>query len=139
MLSQRIIWLELPEKERIRELQKTLGKCQTLYRDMIKELTFQAQQVPSLIDMVKSLRLQLELLKLSGYQDNSFSLNFGNGIPPLVLNIAGDQLKMLHRALAMAFHPDKHPEDSQQYAELMKTINSWYDKFLGKNVGRKPT
>jgi hypothetical protein len=76
---------------------------------------------------------------MGGHKEKGFSINFGNGVPPLVLNIAGDQLKMLHRALAMAFHPDKHPEDSQQYAELMKTINSWYDKFLGKNVGRKPT
>jgi hypothetical protein len=120
---------------------------------MIKELEFQARQVPSLIDTVKSLRrkaeslrlqveslrLQLSLLNMGGHKEKGFSINFGNGVPPLVLNIAGDQLKMLHRALAMAFHPDKHPEDSQQYAELMKTINSWYDKFLGKNVGRKPT
>jgi len=138
MLRQRINWLELPESKRIEILQKAIADCQILSYDMVKELESQARQLPSLRNMVNELQLQLALFKLGNYQNvEGVSLNFGNGIPPLVLNIAGDQFKMLYRALAGAFHPDKHPKDKQQYDAIMKNINVWNDDVLKKNVKRK--
>ena len=140
MLQQRIAWLELPERERIKILEKTVVDCQHLSLDVVEELESQARQVPSLIDKVKSLQLELGLLKIDKAYRNTtdgVSIKFGNGTPPLTLNIYGDQFKMLYQALAKAFHPDKHPKDKQQYDAIMKDINLWNDEVLGKNVKRK--
>ena len=108
--------------------------------DVVKELESQARQVPSLIDKVKSLQLELaefQIDKAYGKTTDGVSIKFGNGTPPLTLNLSGDQFKMLYQALAKAFHPDKHPKDKQQYDAIMKDINVWNDGVLGKNVKRK--
>ena len=140
MLQQRIAWLELPERERIKILEKTVVDCQHLSWDVVEELESQARQVPSLIDKVKSLQLELaefQIDKAYGKTTDGVSIKFGNGTPPLTLNLSGDQFKMLYQALAKAFHPDKHPKDKQQYDAIMKDINVWNDGVLGKNVKRK--
>jgi hypothetical protein len=131
MLSLRIIWLELPEKERIRELHNTLRQCQTLYHDMIKELESQARQVPSLMNMVNDLRFQLGSLKLGDYKDG-FSINLGGGIPPLVFDMKPDKLEKFYRKLAMTFHPDKNLDDSAWCEQVMKSITAWHNMVTPK-------
>lgn len=139
-LKQRIAWLELSETERTKILQPAIADCHNLTWDMMKELESQATQVPFLTKQNTSLQAEIALLRLhvkySEMQGSKsvggVSINFGNGLPSLNLNIAGDQLKVLYRALSLAFHPDKHPEGRRQYEEAMKVINAWMDKVDGK-------
>jgi hypothetical protein len=113
---------------------------------MIKELEFQARQVPSLIDTVKSLRrkaeslrLQVEslrrklsLLNMGGHKDNGFSINVGDGIPPLVFEMKPDKLEKFYRKLAMTFHPDKNLDDSAWCEQVMKSITAWHSMVTPK-------
>lgn len=130
MLKQRIAWLELSEKERIKILQKTIADCHKFIGEMVKELSYQVTKVPVLTNEISSLKAKIASLEMQGQKNVSgVSISFGNRIPPLSLNIAGDQLKSLYRALSVTFHPDKHPEDRQQYGEIMKAINVWNDEI----------
>ena len=133
MLQQRIAWLELPEKERILILQKTVADCQILCLDMVEELKTKARQVPGLVKALESLRIQLALMKeLKPPRAGGFSLDLGNSIPPLKLDIKVEQFDVLYRTLAKAFHPDKHTENQDWFEEIMKSINVWHGQVKGK-------
>jgi len=134
-LNERINWLELKENKRIEILRKAIQECYELIIAMVKELEGKARQVPALTNEISSLkseiaklRFRLKTLEVQARKDvRGVSISFGGGIPPLVLDIAAEQLSMLYKVLALAFHPDKHPEDRQHYDDLMKEINSWRD------------
>lgn len=179
MLRQRIAWLELPEKQRLVELQETITHCFSWCQKIVNQLNkSKAAEVPSLMDTVKRLQSELEsvpselksklrsvpselnseklnrlmvelernlaqselasvqseleaLRRLRDLRSNTggVTIDPGNGYPSLVLDISSDEeLKTLHRTLAVAFHPDKHTDNKEQYEGFMKDTNIWWDR-----------
>ena len=132
-LNERINWLEFKENKRIEILQKAIADCQSLCFNMINELETKAQQVDGLTKAVESLQMQLVLERMKrAVSTSDFSLNFGNGIPALKLDVSGSQLDIFYRTLAKAFHPDKHPDNQEWYQTVMTAITVWHGQVKGK-------
>lgn len=125
----RIDWLQMPEKERIAQIGNAITECDKLAFDAIGALTDKARKVNELNRTVNDLQIQLLLERMKkkvGVGD--FSLNIGNGIPPLNLDVKSEQVAHFYRTLALAFHPDKHPENPEWYSAMMTAINVWHSQ-----------
>ncbi len=84
---------------------------------------------------LESANVELRRLKSSGSRGTGvFLMNCGNGIPPLELNVSNDELKTFYRALSIAFHPDKNPENPKFFNGIMQSINVWKDEIEGKGT-----